>query len=289
MMRANYIFETTDYYPGGMPMPGRNIVGDYRYDYQGKFSEKDSETGLNFFERRLYDARLMRWLQPDDVRRTSQSPYMAMGNNPILYGDPDGRDIIILNSSMAVGGLGHAAVLIGNDRDGWRYVSKNGTDKNLGTLFGLSGPSRSPDLGNVKYDSQTGGGSDFRGTGLNASQVIQIVNNQYREAHPDGERYDNFIRLETSAEEDQVAYNAAFNQANMYIYDVCGSSCVDVPQDALKSLGRFKTPDIESSYNNILPNRWFINFGWHNIPTRTYKRIPYVEVGEGHFGAPLDD
>ncbi|WP_411032061.1 RHS repeat domain-containing protein [Spongiimicrobium sp. 3-5] len=278
----------TDYYPGGMAMPGRNVVGDYRYDYQGQFSEKDDETGHNFFERRFYDSRIMRWLRPDDVRRTSQSPYMAMGNNPILYGDPDGRDIIILNSSMAVGGLGHAAVLIGNDRDGWRYLSKNGTDKNLGTLFGLSGVNRNPDLGNVKYDSQTGAGSDFRGTGLNASQVIQIVNNQYREAHPDGERYDNFIRLETSTEEDGIAYNAAFTQANGHFYDVCGSSCVDVPQDALKSLGRFKTPDIESSYNNILPNRWFINFGWHNNNAR-YNRVPYVEVGQGHFGAPLDD
>ncbi|MEM9648648.1 MAG: RHS repeat-associated core domain-containing protein, partial [Bacteroidota bacterium] len=84
-----------------MAMPGRNIVGGYRYGYQGQFSEKDDETGHNFFERRLYDARIMRWLRPDDVRRTSQSPYMAMGNNPILHGDPDGRDIIILNATMA--------------------------------------------------------------------------------------------------------------------------------------------------------------------------------------------
>ncbi|MBS9464315.1 hypothetical protein KIM67_17965 [Flagellimonas sp. 389] len=282
------IHSWSDYYPGGMPMPGRSVIGNYRYGYQGQFSEKDEETVHNFFERRLYDPRILRWLRPDDVRRTSQSPYMAMGNNPILYGDPDGRDVIILNSSMAVGGLGHAAVLIGNDKDGWRYLSKNGTDKNLGTSFGLSGPNRNPDLGNREYNALTGKGTDFRGTGLNASQVIQIVNNQYREAHPDGERYDNFIRLETSAEEDEIAYDAAFTQANGYFYDVCGSSCVDVPQDALKALGRFKTPDIESSYNNILPNRWFINFGWHNNNTR-YNRVPYIEVGQGHFGAPLDD
>ena len=25
----------TDYYPGGMAMPNRNVVGDYRYNYQG--------------------------------------------------------------------------------------------------------------------------------------------------------------------------------------------------------------------------------------------------------------
>ncbi|MDD7886043.1 hypothetical protein [Flavivirga sp. 57AJ16] len=36
-------------------MPNRNIVGYYRYGYQGEYSEKDEETGLNAFELRMYD------------------------------------------------------------------------------------------------------------------------------------------------------------------------------------------------------------------------------------------
>ncbi len=46
----------TDYYPGGMPMSNRQIVNGeaYRYGYQGNFSEKDEEIGLNSFERRFH-------------------------------------------------------------------------------------------------------------------------------------------------------------------------------------------------------------------------------------------
>ena len=38
----------TDYYPFGMPMPNRNIEGNYRYKFQGQ--EKDAETGKEAFE-----------------------------------------------------------------------------------------------------------------------------------------------------------------------------------------------------------------------------------------------
>ncbi|OWW23516.1 hypothetical protein B4Q04_20165 [Zobellia sp. OII3] len=79
----------TDYYPGGMQMPGRNIVGDYRYGYQGQYSEKDDETGLNAFQLRMYDSRIMRWISPDPYGEFN-SPYMAMGNNWANVTDPDG-------------------------------------------------------------------------------------------------------------------------------------------------------------------------------------------------------
>jgi len=77
----------TDYYPGGMAMPERNIVGDYRYDYQGQ--EKDDETGKIAFQLRLYDQRIMRWLSPDPYGQHA-SPYMSMGNSWANNVDPDG-------------------------------------------------------------------------------------------------------------------------------------------------------------------------------------------------------
>lgn len=76
-----------DYYPFGMPMPGRNSVGDYRYAFQGQ--EKDSETGKEAFELRLWDSRIGRWLSPDPMGEF-HSPYLGMGNNPISTIDPDG-------------------------------------------------------------------------------------------------------------------------------------------------------------------------------------------------------
>jgi len=77
----------TDYYPFGMPMPNRNIVGDYRYAYQGQ--EKDIETGKEAFQFRLWDARIGRWLTTDPYGQYS-SPYLGMGNNPMNGIDPDG-------------------------------------------------------------------------------------------------------------------------------------------------------------------------------------------------------
>ncbi len=78
-----------DYYPGGMAMPNRNIVGDYRYDYQGQ--EKDEETGKVAFQLRLYDARINRWISPDPTKQYA-SPYLSMGNNWVNRADPDGGE-----------------------------------------------------------------------------------------------------------------------------------------------------------------------------------------------------
>ncbi|WP_025742629.1 RHS repeat domain-containing protein [Aquimarina pacifica] len=77
----------TDYYPFGMPMPGRDLKGDYRYAYQGQ--EKDPETGKEAFELRLWDSRIGRWLTTDPYGQFS-SPYLGMGNNPMNGIDPDG-------------------------------------------------------------------------------------------------------------------------------------------------------------------------------------------------------
>ena len=86
----------TDYYPGGMAMPNRNIVGNYRYKFQGQ--EKDPETGMEAFELRLYDSRINRWLKPDPYRQFP-TPYSAMGNNPISAIDKDGGYVYILGKN----------------------------------------------------------------------------------------------------------------------------------------------------------------------------------------------
>ncbi len=77
----------TDYYPFGMPMPDRTINDGYRYAFQGQ--EKDTETGMEAFELRLWDARIGRWLTVDPYGQYN-SPYLGMGNNPINGVDPDG-------------------------------------------------------------------------------------------------------------------------------------------------------------------------------------------------------
>jgi len=70
-------------------MPNRQMVGGelYRYAFQGQ--EKDPETGKEAFQLRLWDGRIGRWLTTDPMHEFA-SPYLGMGNNPIVLTDPDG-------------------------------------------------------------------------------------------------------------------------------------------------------------------------------------------------------
>lgn len=97
-------------------MPGRNIVGDYRYGYQGEYAEKDQETGLNAFELRMYDARIGRWISPDPYNQYP-SPYMAMDNNPVLVTDPDGGCTDCLECPSACQELGLESIPTGQSID----------------------------------------------------------------------------------------------------------------------------------------------------------------------------
>lgn len=78
-----------DYYPFGMGMPNRELIGSeqYKYAYQGQ--EKDPETQKEAFQLRIWDGRLGRWLTTDPARQY-YSPYKGMGNAPMYMIDPDG-------------------------------------------------------------------------------------------------------------------------------------------------------------------------------------------------------
>jgi RHS repeat-associated protein len=79
-----------DFYPFGLAINDRQINRDaYRHGYEGKFSEKDDETGWNHFELREFDPVIGRWLQKDPAGQYN-SPYVGMGNNPVNSIDPNG-------------------------------------------------------------------------------------------------------------------------------------------------------------------------------------------------------
>ena len=126
------VYSYADYYPFGMPMPGRQVTtGNYRFGYQGQFAEFDQEINQNQFEARLWDAWIGRWTAPDPAGQF-YSPYLGMGNNPISYVDPDG-----MWSGPTGGGL---KKFIGNF-PGFSYCSYAGGSRVL--WLGLSMPSLS--------------------------------------------------------------------------------------------------------------------------------------------------
>lgn len=99
-----------DYYPFGLVMDGSEIDDEsYRYGYQGQFSEKDLTTGWQEFELRNYDPRIGRWLSPDPYGQ-HDSPYVGMGNNPIVNVDPSGGIDGIVLPGFTITALSNAAI-----------------------------------------------------------------------------------------------------------------------------------------------------------------------------------
>ncbi|MCK4664208.1 MAG: hypothetical protein KAT68_15170 [Bacteroidales bacterium] len=259
----------SDYYPGGFQMPGRQFVagsGQYRFGYQGQFAEKDQETGYNHFEARLYDSRIGRWMVPDPIRRTNISPYLGMGNNPIIYNDIDGRDIIVFLDIHGAFPAGHMGVLIGSDKKGWYYYSKNGTIDGS-----LSGPSYKPNYGEENFSSI----EDFLQRG-----------NVYESEM----RYEKGTRISATHEQDEIMKAEAYKQV-WKDYNLLNSSCQHVAIEAVAKGLNTRVFDAK------IPKITYLDFNFllGNSITHLIKfnfnlgKIPTIEVGPLIFNGIIPD
>ncbi|MFN5550352.1 MAG: RHS repeat-associated core domain-containing protein, partial [Bacteroidota bacterium] len=97
------VAEATDYGVWGDVMREQkweDLEGKYRYGYQGKYAEKDEETGWNHFQLREYDAVIGRWTSKDP-KGQYYSPYVAMSGDPVNQFDKDGGIGINLNGIIS--------------------------------------------------------------------------------------------------------------------------------------------------------------------------------------------
>jgi len=109
------IINAQDYYPFGMAEPGRRytIIGDsdYTFGYQGSMKDNDiygkgnAYTTTNREDDEWYD----RWWSPDHVVKPGESPYVSMGDNPIVGKDDDGNVVIFINGMYTDNSGGTAA------------------------------------------------------------------------------------------------------------------------------------------------------------------------------------
>ena len=92
---------------------------EYRYKYNGIEEVDDFGLDLSFATFRTLDPSIGRWLQVDPVAESlvGISPYHAMGNNPILYNDPNGDFI-----PQLVGAVVGATLNVANN---WSSIVKN--------------------------------------------------------------------------------------------------------------------------------------------------------------------
>ena len=235
----------------------RNNTWNTPYLFNAK--EFDEETGMYYYGARYYEPRLSLWMAVDPKMEKYQnvSAYVYCLNNPLKIIDPDGKDIVFLLDREAANGFGHAAVLIGNETSGWKYVSINGTGG--GNPWGKN---RNPDSGTPIVDSNGKVVTDLKKAVLTANSI----NSNLKEHHS----YDDYTRIATSTAEDKQALSAAMKTSNAKYYGVAGpgKSCLDVAQSAFASVANSRegnnnlgmieaTKEAIPGESDLIPKNWY--------------------------------
>jgi len=160
--RESPVVQINSYYPFGLPAFSwvREGETESRSKYQGK--EYETKTQWYDFQARQYDPTLARWFVVDP-RSQFSSPYLAMGNNPIIGVDPDGKWVHILVGAV-VGGIYNVVANAGNINDAGDFFGYLGV--------GLAGGAAGAATGNYALAGAIIGGGNAYLQGGSADQIV---------------------------------------------------------------------------------------------------------------------
>ncbi len=95
---------------GQLKIAWKSDAGTNKYLYNGK--ELQEELGQYDYGARYYDAQTGRWttIDPHADRYVTISPYAYVNNNPLLFVDPTGKDLVKIRVPDGNGGVKFAIV-----------------------------------------------------------------------------------------------------------------------------------------------------------------------------------
>jgi RHS repeat-associated protein len=279
------VISVTDYSPFGVGLYERSWSSpEYRYGFNGK--EKDDEfsgEGNSYdFGARIYDGRLGRWLSVDPLmsKYPSLSPYNFVDNSTICSMDGDGRDIIVLCAPAGAHDpeglhlVGHQALLVGNDDDGYYYYSFDGHDSE-----GNDGKTNG-----VHFDSLNEfANSEFNTFKDNYDDAKGIETSHRNEDGKIIQRYEQGYRITTSPSTDKEVKDAVNEFLGSAEYGTCGGYiplgdvCTDVPKVALNTAGLQNGEESSETRYNSKTGLPYHEDNW--LPATIQKAIEQKNVG----------
>ena len=168
------ITQETHYDPWGLELAGIERRGspEHRWKFQGKESITDLSLYWQDFGARYYDPQLGRWHVTDPADQFG-SPYLGMGNNPVMLTDPDGRAVPLLAiAALAVigGGINVATNWgqIGSLSQGFSYFG-------IGAISGAVGAA----TGGVGGIFAAGALMGFGNAGLSGAGLLNMVTSAF--------------------------------------------------------------------------------------------------------------
>ena len=192
--------------------------------------------------KKYYDPRTSQWLSVDPLasKYPNMSPYNYCAENPVKYGDLDGRDFVLLIAKNGAAGKGHMGAVI-QDKNGAYYYVTMGAAENAGLLKMAS--------------SGVQGGMNIQPL-KDAKSMNDAINIAKQDKN--NSPYTDQVLFKTDSQTDQKIFENVYQQAEKINsgeiqYNVCTMNCTDAVERPIEKAIGVKLPE------NMVPNNNFEN------------------------------